>query len=303
MTLSGVRTFFAVVELRTKLVSVSTLTLASLYVGWRRGFPEPALFILLWAAALAVDMGTTAFNNYFDYWHGTDRYRDVDEPDKVLVHRGVEPGFAFWSGFWCFIAAVFLGSLIALLGAWWVVPVGALGMAIGFLYTGGPWPLSRTPLGELFAGGSLGWGLFAVACGVWSVPLDRGVLVAGLPSFLWVASILAVNNTCDIAGDREAGRRTLSILIGVRGGEFVAVALGVVGQSLGIAAGLAGWLPRSVAWTMTAGLVLIIPVWYALHRSGYGHATKGGNKQKILAAFLLFTLSMASGLALALIRR
>ncbi len=203
-----------------------------------------------------VDMGTTAFNNYFDYWHGTDRYRDIDEPDKVLIHRGVEPGFAFWSGFWCYLAAVLLGSLIALRGTWWVVPAGALGMAIGFLYTGGPWPLSRTPLGELFAGGSLGWGLFAVARSVWSVPLDAGVLAAGHPSFLWVASILTVNNTCDIVGDREAGRRTLSIVVGVRGGESLAVALGVLGQTAGIAAAWAGFLPRPVAYTMAAGFFL-----------------------------------------------
>jgi len=300
MTSLTLRTFLAVVEIRTKLVSVSTLSLATLYVVWRRGFPDVPLFFLLWAASLAVDMGTTAFNNYFDYWRGTDRYREIDEPDKVLIHQGVDPGFAFWSGCWCFGVAIVLGSAIALRGAWWVVPAGGLGMAIGFLYTGGPYPLSRTPFGELFAGGCLGLGLFAIACGVWSVPLDAGVLAAGLPSFLWVASILTVNNTCDIAGDREAGRKTFSILVGVRGGEWTTVALGAVGQGAGIAAASAGFLPRAVLYTMLAGLAAVAPVWVALHRAGYSHATKGGNMQKILTAFLIFTLSMAGGLVLEL---
>ena len=44
--------FFAVVEIRTKLVSVTTLAVALLYVWWRAGFPRVAPLVLMWAATL-----------------------------------------------------------------------------------------------------------------------------------------------------------------------------------------------------------------------------------------------------------
>lgn len=285
----------AVVELRTKLVSASTLMLATLYVSWRHAPPRAYSLVLMWLATLAVDMGTTAFNNYFDYWHGTDRFHKVDEPDKVVARAEVEPGFAFWVAFWCFAAAIILGLLIALAGKPWVIPAGAACMLVGFLYTGGPIPISRTPFGELVAGTCLGPALFAIACGVWSLPLDAGVLIAALPSCLWIAAILAVNNTCDIEGDRLAGRRTWAVITGRRTGERTVMLLGLGAQITGILAGLHGYLPRLAWLTMTAGSLPIALVMISMHRRGFSHATKGPNMRRILLCLLLATASLACG--------
>ncbi len=287
--------FLAVVEIRTKLVSVSTLLLASLYTVWRRGFPDPLLFACMWIATVAVDMGTTAFNNYFDYWRGTDRASDSSETDKVLVHSGVKPGFALAAAFWCFSAAAVFGLVIAFSGNLWVLPAGAACMSVGFLYTGGPFPISRTPFGEFFSGGCLGLSLFLIACGVWSVHPDAAVVYASLPSTLWIASILTVNNTCDIKGDTEAGRSTLSILVGVRGGETAVVLLGFLGQAAAVTAGLSGYLPSLTAWTGAFGIIPIAFVWRSMHRAGFSHGTKRANMMRILLCFVLFTLSTASG--------
>lgn len=287
--------FFAVVELRTKLVSVSTLTLATLYVSWRTGLPGPYPLALMWLATLAVDMGTTAFNNYFDYWHGTDRFHTINEPDKVLARDEVEPGFAFWVAFWCFAAAIILGLLLALAGNPWVVPAGAACMLIGFLYTGGPAPISRTPFGELVAGACLGPALFAIACGVWAVPADSGVMIAALPSFFWIAAILAVNNTCDIEGDRAAGRKTWPVISGARGGELTVMVLGLASQLAGILAARHGYLPRLASVTMLVGSLPIALVLLSMHRSGFSHATKGLNMRRILLCLSLATLSLACG--------
>jgi len=301
MKMKTISNFFAVVEIRTKLVSASTLILATLYVTWRRHFPDPLAFALMTLATLAVDMGTTAFNNYFDYWRGTDHYRDVNEPDKVLIHAGVEPGYAFWAALWCFAAAVTLGLVLALTGHPWVIPAGAACMTVGFLYTGGPFPISRTPFGELFAGGCLGLVLFAIACAVWSVPADCGVLAAGLPSLFWIAAILTVNNTCDIAGDREAGRKTLSILLGAKGGEAVVVTLGFLAQVTGIAASLLGFLPRTAAPALALACLPLAGILLSLHRSGYSHATKGPNMGKILLCLLTYTVFLTAGYSAAFV--
>ncbi len=287
--------FLAVVEIRTKLVSVSTLLLATLYVSWRFRFPGTGLLLPMWAAALAVDMGTTAFNNYYDYWRGTDRHPDIREKDKVLVTSNVSPAFAFVTALCCFLLAAALGLVIAFTGNPWVIPVGAACMAVGFLYTGGPFPLSRTPFGELFAGGCLGFVLFSAACGVWSLPLDAGVAFAALPSTFWIASILTVNNTCDIKGDTEAGRKTLSILVGVKGGGIAFMLLGLLGQAASVLAALSGFLPGAIAPSVMAGTVPIIAVWVSMHRLSYSHATKGRNMGKILLCFIFYTVSVAAG--------
>lgn len=283
------------VELRTKLVSVSTLALATLYVWWRKGPPRPLPLVLMWLATLAVDMGTTAFNNYFDYWRGTDRFHKVDEPDKVVARAVVEPGFAFWAAFWCFAVAAVLGLGLALAGNLWVIPAGAACMLVGFLYTGGPYPISRTPFGELVAGACLGLALFAIACGVWGVPLDAGVAIAALPSSLWIAAILAVNNTCDIEGDRLAGRRTWPVIAGVRGGEMTVMLLGLAAQVAGIAAARAGYLPHRATTTILAGCVPAALILASMHRAGFSHATKGRNMKRILLCLLSHTVFLACG--------
>jgi 1,4-dihydroxy-2-naphthoate polyprenyltransferase len=83
----NIRTFLSIVEIRTKIVSLSTYSLAllyALYLGARLAVP---LALLTLAAALAVDMGTTAFNNYFDYLRRVDRRRYNQEKDKVIIDR------------------------------------------------------------------------------------------------------------------------------------------------------------------------------------------------------------------------
>jgi 1,4-dihydroxy-2-naphthoate octaprenyltransferase len=287
--------FFAVVEIRTKLVSVTTLAVALLYVWWRAGFPRVAPLVLMWAATLAVDMGTTAFNNYFDYVHGTDRYRDVNEPDKVVARGHVGPSFAFWSAFWCFCAAVVLGFFTALSSTLWIIPIGVVCMLAGFCYTGGPLPISRTPVGELFAGGFLGMVLFGIANRVWGVAFDGSVLLAGVPSSLWIAAILMVNNTCDIEGDREAGRKTLAIRLGPGAGELFVILYGLSGFAFGILASIIGVFPRAHLATLPVALLAVIPFWHAMHRDGYTHATKGRNMQRILKILLLSSIGMLAG--------
>jgi 1,4-dihydroxy-2-naphthoate octaprenyltransferase len=56
--------------------------------------------------------------------------------------------------------------------------------------------------------------LIAVSCYVQSRALDPRIVWLGLPSSTLIATILSVNNACDIEGDARAGRRTLAIVLG-----------------------------------------------------------------------------------------
>lgn len=302
-----IRQFFMVVELRTKVISVSTYLLATLYA-LAIGIPvEPWLAVVLLFAVLCVDMGTTAFNSFYDYVRGVDNPLFTVEPDKVLVYAGVAPGHALLvSAALYFLAAVF-GVIIAISVGWWVVFVGALCMLIGFLYNGGPLPISRTPAGELAAGGFLGTVLFLVIVVAHGGQANGQAVLASLPSSLLIASVLTVNNTCDMVGDTAAGRRTLSVVIGRRGGAVVIYALGMGAFLIPVLAGVLDLLvrlpllpPVEPVGLLPLGLALTgaLSIYRRMAHRGYSHATKPASMGSIIAVVVLFTVGY--GLAMML---
>ena len=275
--------FMRIVEIRTKVISVSSFTLGAAYVWYTYGAPDPTVLVVMGAAVLAVDMATTGFNTFFDFFHGVDR-RDLNrEADKVLVHQGVPAGTAL---------------LVSL-----VLYVVAIGLGIVFLYNGGPLPISRTPAGELFAGGFLGWVLVTLTVFVLAPrPFGGEELLVGVPSLLLVASILTVNNTCDIDGDRTAGRYTLSILLGRAAGEFIVYVLGLAALAFTIYLVWRNVFPRGVVYGMIPAAILSAPIYRGLHRRGYSHETKGPSMAAISNVFVLFSVGVIVPLVVAAVR-
>jgi 1,4-dihydroxy-2-naphthoate octaprenyltransferase len=309
-----VRQFFGIVELRTKVISVSTYILATLYVIWAGASVRPWLAVLLAVAVLCVDMGTTAFNSFYDYLRGVDTSMHNREPEKVLVHEGVEPGHALIVSVVLYLIAVAAGVVVAWFSSWWIIPAGAACLLVGFLYNGGPLPISRTPLGELFAGGFLGSVLFLVIVGVHAGRIDWMDVVASLPSTLVIASVLTVNNTCDIDGDRLAGRATLSIVIGRRAGEALVYVLGLAAYGLLFAMAVRGSglllpadtlpaLPAFGRFTMPAGLAGSIVIYVAMHRRGYSHETKRPHMVSIIRIVWIYTATYGGTLLAGILLR
>ena len=281
--------FVALIELRTKLVSLATFLAAFAWVWVSRKTINLPLAALFFATVLALDMGTTAFNSFFDFWRGTDDADWNRERDKVLVHDRVAPGWALLAGLGCYAAAAFLGLFLAVLSTPWVLLFGVLGMIVGFAYTGGPWPISRSPLGEVFAGGFLGGVLFGLVCFVLGGGLRYQDLLLCFPSAFLVASILTVNNTCDLRGDLATGRRTLSGLLGPRLSSFLILAEG------GLAWGTLGYFTFSdragQVWVWGVGVVLSLWIYRGMLKRGFSHATKGPSMRSILSVLTLFTLT------------
>jgi 1,4-dihydroxy-2-naphthoate octaprenyltransferase len=145
--------------------------------------------------------------------------------------------------------------------------------------------------------------------------VDARALLASLPSTLVIASVLTVNNTCDVAGDREAGRHTLSVLVGRRAGEALVYILGcsafglmlamaLVGAGGGRAAGSGGGtelvfpaLPRIGLVIVPAGFVLAVVVWITMHLRGYGHDTKRQNMGSVVLVVLIYTITYGATFA------
>lgn len=288
-------TFLRIVEIRTKIVSVSTFSLALLSSLWVLGSVPWHLAVLLFIAVLAVDMGTTAFNTFFDFEKGVDAAETNRETDKVLVHNRVAPGYALITGLGLFAFAAVLGLFLVLWTGWPLLVLGAASLLVAFLYSGGPKPISSTPWGEFFAGFFLGTVLWVVVFYVMAAP-DRWlpeywwkVPLFSLPSALFIASILTVNNCCDREGDARAGRKTIAILLGPRGNVLVLLQPLVAYLSLGLLA-VFQVLPLTFLVAALLGPALTIPLWRAMFRRGFQHATKGPNMGAVSQTFLVYTL-------------
>jgi 1,4-dihydroxy-2-naphthoate octaprenyltransferase len=123
-------------------------------------------------------------------------------------------------------------------------------------------------------------------------------ILYSVPPSLMIASILTVNNTCDRLNDIEAGRRTLSILLGERGSRFLIPAWGAAAYALSAAlaatsgSGLRGLIP------LGAGAIGSIPLYAALDRGAYAHDRKGPAMASILLIMVVFGLAMGASIAL-----
>lgn len=306
-----------VVEIRTKIISVSSFALGTAYAAYEAQAFSIGMTLLMLAAVLFVDMGTTGFNSYFDAKRGVDNRRYNREKSKVLVHSGLSAGFALLVSLACFALAAVFGLVIIILVGPEVLLVGVASMAVGYLYNGGPVPISTTPVGELFAGGFLGGVLFVLSYYVQTATFTASVLWASLPSLLLVSSILAVNNTCDRLGDKHAGRRTIAVVFGRRASEFLVYALGLIAHLLvlwysigapaaavlsggaavagaGAAADFAGAgsFPRAAFVAALVSLAFALVEYRRMHRRGYSHETKGASMESISKIFLVFTATV-----------
>jgi 1,4-dihydroxy-2-naphthoate octaprenyltransferase len=284
----NVQQFLRVVEIRTKIISGSTLALALLYVNRVQGSVQIVSAVLMVIAALLVDMATTAFNSFFDYIHRVDSKETNRESDKVLVHQGVAPGHALIISLGLYVVAGVLGIILTLWHGWIILVLGLASLLVGFLYSGGPYPISRTPFGEVFAGGFLGPILFIITLYTQSRVPNLRDLLATLPSFFHIAAILTVNNTCDIQGDTFAGRKTLSILLGEKSskiliGILIFLSYGAMGLTI-----QPDWFLASV-WF--AGLVLSFHQVKELGEKGYSHQRKGPSMMLISRSFLFMSLT------------
>jgi 1,4-dihydroxy-2-naphthoate polyprenyltransferase len=208
-------------HLRLWLVAARPRTLpaavAPVLVGTALAASEDVFKPLRFAAALVgsifIQIGTNLANDYSDARRGADT-EDRLGPVRVTA-GGLMPPRRVLVGTWvAFGIAVAAGSYLAAVAGWELLVVGAVSIAAGVLYTGGPRPYGYEGLGELFV--FVFFGLVAVGGSyfVQTEDLRWEAVALGVPVGLLAAAILVVNNVRDIETDRRAGKRTLAVRLG-----------------------------------------------------------------------------------------
>jgi 1,4-dihydroxy-2-naphthoate octaprenyltransferase len=165
------------------------------------------------AVSLAIQVGTNYANDYSDGVRGTDAVRVG--PVRLVASGLASPVAVKRAALAAFAVAAVAGLALTVVVGPELLVVGALSIAAGWLYTGGPRPYGYAGLGEIFV--FVFFGLVATAGSAY-IHLGRltGLaLLAGVPVGLLATALLVVNNLRDIAGDAEVGKRTLAVRMGV----------------------------------------------------------------------------------------
>ncbi|HZK84674.1 MAG TPA: 1,4-dihydroxy-2-naphthoate polyprenyltransferase [Desulfosporosinus sp.] len=173
-------------------------------------------FLLLAAmmvASILIQSATNLFNEYYDFKRGLDTEESVGIGGGIVRH-GMTPKFIMTLALSMYGVSILLGVYICASSSWWLAAVGLLCMSIGYLYTGGPLPISSTPFGELLSGLFMGFLIILIAFFIQTGYVSNIAVLVAIPSGILVGLINLGNNLRDHEGDKANGRKTLPIVLG-----------------------------------------------------------------------------------------
>jgi 1,4-dihydroxy-2-naphthoate octaprenyltransferase len=230
----NLKSFLKLVEIQTKIASVTPFFLGIAYTLYRFGTIRifPVLFFLL--SMLAFDMFTTCLNNYMDWKRAQKKSGFNYESHNAIVKYQLKESTVMMTLITLFLFAAVFGILTFINADLTVLILGALSFLIGILYSAGPLPISRTPLGEMFSGFFMGFVIpfLLIYLSVfdqvpillnigpeiltltikWTVILP--IALVCVPTMFCIANIMLANNICDVEDDIENKRFTLPIVVG-----------------------------------------------------------------------------------------
>ncbi len=207
--------------------------------------PRVGAFIAALVGSIFIQIGTNLANDYSDAKRGADTV-DRLGPVRVTSAGLVTPQRVLTATWVAFAVAVACGIYLTAVAGIVILLIGAVSIAAGVLYTGGPRPYGYAGLGEVFV--FLFFGLVAVNGSYYvqveqldALPLGLSIAVGFLAT-----AILVVNNVRDLETDRRAGKMTLAVRMG-RQNAVVLYRLLVLGAfvvlPVSLFAGEAGALP------------------------------------------------------------
>lgn len=258
--------------------------------------------VFRWGPFLAAVVGALAIQVAANFTNDlSDARKGADSEERIGPRRAVASGLLSERSMTiatilAFAVATAAGVYLVTQAGWLIVIVGVASIVATLGYVGGPRPYGYRGLGELFVFVFFGLVATVVSRYVYdrSAPLD--VWLLAVPMGFLVTAILVANNVRDIDTDREAGKRTLAVIMGrartrllfdvLVWGSFVLVAIYVI----------AGWVPVFTLIALVSA-PLAVPLSRIIHRSIEGPplivALKG-----IARLDLLFGLLLAVGVVL-----
>ena len=201
-------------RVRTLPLAIAPIVLGSASADLLDRF-DPLLALLALLVALLLQIGVNYANDYSDGIRGTDANRvgplrltgsGLVRPQAVKLAAALTFGLAALAGL----------AIVLLTGQWWLIAVGLLCIVAAWYYTGGKSPYGYAGLGEIAV--FIFFGLIATVgtAYIQILDLDPMAILLGVNFGFYATAVLLVNNIRDVETDRQSGKSTLSVRIGVR---------------------------------------------------------------------------------------
>ncbi|WP_419603251.1 1,4-dihydroxy-2-naphthoate polyprenyltransferase [Thiolapillus sp.] len=217
--MSGFSVWLSAVRPKTLGLSVSPVLLGSCLAWSEQGELHvlPALAALL--AAICIQIGTNLHNDAVDTLKGTDS-DDRLGPPRATAQGWLTPASVQRGAAMAFGCAFALGIYLVMVGGWPILLLGLVSLVAGAAYSGGPRPISASPLGELFVFVFFGLGATVGSYYLQTDQISMPALLSGSMLGFIAAAVLVVNNYRDMQTDAVAGRRTLAVLLPPRASQW-----------------------------------------------------------------------------------
>ena len=245
----------------------------------------PALVALI--CALGIQVATNFINEIYDFRKGADTAERLGPTRTVAAGIISEKTMIKVSA--TLLAGVFLlGLYLVYTAGWPIFVIGMLSLLFAWAYTGGPYPIAYSGLGDLFV--FIFFGLVAVG-GTYYVQafnLTFPVLIAAVAPGSFSVNILLVNNIRDIATDRKVGKMTLPSRIGGEWARRLYIALTIVAYVVPAILWQDGYSPWCLLSLLTLPLAFrMIKVLYASEGKELNNVLAGTGKLMTLHGLLL----------------
>lgn len=216
-----VKRFLSYVEIMTKITSTLAFLMTIAFLFYKKQTIQWDVTLLFFSSMFLFDLTTTAINNYIDSKTNQQTLQFSRKTALIIIYV-------------LFFLSMALGLYLAYLTDIVILLVGGVCFLCGVLYTYGPIPISRQPLGEVMSG--LFYGLLipfilvhinsptgtllafdfsfeVISLKIQVMPIVQLLLLSVIP-FCTTANIMLANNVCDLEKDVAVMRYTLPYYIG-----------------------------------------------------------------------------------------
>lgn len=255
--------FLRYVEIKTKITSIFAFALGLSYLFSLHAKLNLHITLIFFVGMFLFDLTTTSINNYIDTKANNVPLQFERPKAKAII-------------FILLGISIFFGLYLVILTDVVVLITGGLCFLIGVLYTYGPVPISRQPLGEVFSGFLYG---FFIPFLVLYINMPKGtyldlnlgwdevsfqlkvlpIIYLGLLSIAPIcttANIMLANNICDLERDVRVKRYTLPYYLGDKKSLYLFAGLYYITYLVNIVMAIVGMISPIALLS----LVTLIPV-------------------------------------------
>ncbi len=223
--------FLQYVEIKTKLASLYPFIFGVLYSLYLYGKINVFNTVYMYISLLCLDMATTAINNYMDFKKA--KVDDYKFSENIIGRNKISEKLALTVILTLLSISIVFGLILVYNTTLLVLLLGAFSFCVGVLYTFGPIPISRMPLGEIVSGTVMGFliifiviyiqdihiALISLHNNIITVNVDLNILMeiflVSLPFVFIIANLMLGNNMRDLEIDIKNERFLLPYYIGI----------------------------------------------------------------------------------------